>query len=493
MSWAYNYLHFVTDLIPILLNQARIEMERVKREFLCNSSQALKMESTFDATSERECSVCLFDLHLSAAGCHNCSPDKYACLNHAKQLCACSWGAKFFLYRYDMNELNLLLEALEGKLSSVYRWAKQDLGLAMSSCISKENSQASGLVGKAFSSPEGAAPKGMTLASVMAGSKQQKEVNSVILNPSKPVGGTCSTPKVMPPGGLLALERKVCSSLNSTSNKVESPKNSSLIQSKKELAPVSETRSSPGDPSGSRILIPKPEPKRSLKEENDVILLSDDEGESPKTPGNISKTPKLIRGKDHLLNNGSCLRDIGSTSLISDAPKNPDNESLSQCLKAEDIPKCETDLGLSILDNSPNQRPSCSADIVKDGVLSSQENNVFNIPNSQNSQACFVDRIENENTLKKSEIDVFSKSVESSQNVSCNPSGSQNNLDRYYRQKGPRIAKVVRRINCNVEPLEFGVVQSQKLWSDSHAIYPKGMTYTKFYPCILIFAECVNK
>ena len=52
-------------------------------------------------------------------------------------------------------------------------------------------------------------------------------------------------------------------------------------------------------------------------------------------------------------------------------------------------------------------------------------------------------------------------------NISCAPNN--------YRQKGPRIAKVVRRINCNVEPLEFGVVLSGKSWCSSQAIFPKGM------------------
>ena len=97
------------------------------------------MESNFDATNERECSICFFDLHLSAAGCHQCSPDRYACLNHAKQFCSCAWSSKFFLFRYDIDELNILLEALEGKLSAVYRWARLDLGLALSSYIGKEN------------------------------------------------------------------------------------------------------------------------------------------------------------------------------------------------------------------------------------------------------------------------------------------------------------------------------------------------------------------
>ncbi|CAN7057361.1 unnamed protein product [Brassica oleracea var. botrytis] len=104
-------------------------MERTRREFLCSSSLALKMHSNFDATNERECCICFFDLHLSAAGCR-CSPEKYSCLTHVKQLCSCPWVAKYYLFRYDMDELNVLLEAVEGKLSSVYRWARQDLGLA---------------------------------------------------------------------------------------------------------------------------------------------------------------------------------------------------------------------------------------------------------------------------------------------------------------------------------------------------------------------------
>ncbi|KAF7147136.1 hypothetical protein RHSIM_Rhsim03G0111100 [Rhododendron simsii] len=117
--------------------KTHVDMEWVRREFLCNSSHAVKMESNFDATSERECRVCLFDLHLSAAGCR-CSPDRYTCLNHTKHLCLCSWSAKFFLFRYDINELNILVEAVEGKLSAVYRWAKLDLGLALSSSVSKD-------------------------------------------------------------------------------------------------------------------------------------------------------------------------------------------------------------------------------------------------------------------------------------------------------------------------------------------------------------------
>ncbi|GAB2277626.1 hypothetical protein Dimus_012334 [Dionaea muscipula] len=113
--------------------RARVEMEYARRrESLCKPSKVLKMDLGFDAATERECSICFYDLHLSAAGCSSCSPDRFACLSHTKQLCTCAWSDRFFLFRYDITELNLLVEAVEGKLSAVYRWARLDLGLAIS-------------------------------------------------------------------------------------------------------------------------------------------------------------------------------------------------------------------------------------------------------------------------------------------------------------------------------------------------------------------------
>lgn len=103
------------------------------------------MDKNFDDTSKRECNICLYDLHLSAAFCP-CSPDIYSCLNHVKQLCSCAWTEKIFLFRYEISELNVLLEAVEGKLSAVYRWAKDDLKMYLHSYSSRDglrpNSQA---------------------------------------------------------------------------------------------------------------------------------------------------------------------------------------------------------------------------------------------------------------------------------------------------------------------------------------------------------------
>ncbi|KAB5568254.1 hypothetical protein DKX38_002047 [Salix brachista] len=121
--------------------KTRVKMEDNRRRFLCTLSHSEKMDKNFDAVSKRECSICFYDLHLSAVRC-SCSMDRYSCLNHAKQLCSCAWSEKIFVFRYEISKLNILIEALEGKLSAVYRWAREELKLSLCSYISKDGSQA---------------------------------------------------------------------------------------------------------------------------------------------------------------------------------------------------------------------------------------------------------------------------------------------------------------------------------------------------------------
>lgn len=87
------------------------------------------MTDVFIANKERECVVCHYDLYLSVVGCP-CSPDRFACLIHAKELCSCAWKTRFFLFRYEISELNVLLDALVGKLSAIHRWGSSQLGLS---------------------------------------------------------------------------------------------------------------------------------------------------------------------------------------------------------------------------------------------------------------------------------------------------------------------------------------------------------------------------
>ncbi|XP_010553419.1 PREDICTED: probable inactive lysine-specific demethylase JMJ19 isoform X2 [Tarenaya hassleriana] len=107
--------------------KARVKQEKDRMEYLCNPLKSQKMDKNHnDEVRKRECCVCFSDLYLSAVRCP-CSAERYSCLVHAKQLCPCPNNVKIFLYRYTIDDLNVLVEALEGKYSAMYRWARQDL------------------------------------------------------------------------------------------------------------------------------------------------------------------------------------------------------------------------------------------------------------------------------------------------------------------------------------------------------------------------------
>ncbi|CAL5193770.1 unnamed protein product [Lathyrus oleraceus] len=126
-------------ILPKALN-SRIRSENLKRKFISISFKSQKMDENFDASCKKECSICLRDLFLSAVGC-SCSDDKFVCLDHAMKLCSCPWTDKILLYRYEISELEVLHQALDGKLSAVYKWAKEDLGLTVRSVASKRSKQ----------------------------------------------------------------------------------------------------------------------------------------------------------------------------------------------------------------------------------------------------------------------------------------------------------------------------------------------------------------
>ncbi|KAE8709374.1 putative lysine-specific demethylase JMJ16 [Hibiscus syriacus] len=119
--------------------KSRVKQEGMRREHLCGSFQTKRKDKNFSSTGKKECSICYFDLFLSAVHCP-CSADRYSCLNHAKRLCSCTWIEKIFLYQYEIGELNILVEAVEGKFSAVYTWAKEDLNLGLRNYTPKENS-----------------------------------------------------------------------------------------------------------------------------------------------------------------------------------------------------------------------------------------------------------------------------------------------------------------------------------------------------------------
>lgn len=105
--------------------ETRLRIEEGRIEALGNSFSLLKMEKEFDSKFERECILCLYDLHLSASGCNKCSPEEYACTKHAYNLCSCEGNDRFILLRYTIDELSSLVRALEGEPDDLKTWSSK--------------------------------------------------------------------------------------------------------------------------------------------------------------------------------------------------------------------------------------------------------------------------------------------------------------------------------------------------------------------------------
>uniref|UniRef100_M1AQW0 Transcription factor jumonji family protein n=4 Tax=Solanum tuberosum TaxID=4113 RepID=M1AQW0_SOLTU len=123
--------------------KTRVASEVRTRKYLFASLESRKMEDDFCATTKRECVTCFCDLYLSAIGC-KCSPHKYTCLLHAKQLCDCAWSERYLLIRYEIDELNIMVEDLDRKVSAVHNRVKEKLGLPVSD-VSKDASKEVGM------------------------------------------------------------------------------------------------------------------------------------------------------------------------------------------------------------------------------------------------------------------------------------------------------------------------------------------------------------
>lgn len=463
--------------------KTRVEMEQVRREPIGKISRAVKMENTFDATTERECTKCFFDLHLSAAGCR-CSPDKYTCLNHAEHLCSCAWGSRFSLFRYDINELNILVEALEGKLSAIYRWARLDLGLALSSYVSKEHLQAPVVNGNLSSSGKGTVMKEGNAQISITYMKDLlvKNLSQRSVKTSQTSHDALDVQKVHP-GHQFGKEESSNSSPATNHQDCQSSQENGSCNGK--IA---------ADESGAE--------KPSVLGQDNIILLSDDEGEEPEKSVSLLLKEGSSEGMAYSLERqvhsdkkaSACAvqKEVTLTTSMTSAPSSSQGE---RNLSPEGQRHACASAAISdeLNGKDGNQKPSSqSAPCMGSLSLESRraEDSLFTKEvgddNSKNSRAATTEGYLQHSPLCSSEKHAADEKQEKGgSNVACNvvdnsadsagiSSFTQSNLDKFFRQKGPRIAKVVRRINCNVAPLDFGVVLPGKSWSNSQTIFPKG-------------------
>ncbi|KAF8401888.1 hypothetical protein HHK36_012838 [Tetracentron sinense] len=508
--------------------KTRVELEHTRREYLCSSSQSGKMDISFDVSSEKECNICLYDLHLSAAGCQ-CSPDRFACLNHAKQLCSCAWSDKFFLFRYEISDLNTIVEALEGKLSAIHKWARLDLGLVLRNYVSKDNSQVPGLV------------RNLSLSSESTKQKEHRAQDAVT---STIIGGS-STPRMKVPVLEMTSSKELKEKESTTAHPIYSTRirvDASLLKKEKpsEVLLASKAMNEPCAPhrsshekaadssfqyrekGGFVSASNSSTPVCRLSQEDmsynelpqgqgNLIILSDDEGEGPR--GSISnggEHPELCaRPASHKVSPCNYLKDqvLDTTQtnvmvMSEDVNVLPEVEKEDYSyhpvrVKVEDHGKGETCTQTPSYTSLGSLPQNLSPTV---GSASAFEKNIPVFPLTKENSDCNMENDGNypdhpqpygsgkpNNKVKDEKMGMFSDSkvTDNARPVTASPSCAPNNLDRYFRSKGPRIAKVVRRINYNVEPLQYGVVQSGNLWCNNQAIFPKGFRSRVRYLSVL--------
>jgi histone demethylase JARID1 len=506
------------------------------------------MDAEFDST-DRECALCYYDLHLSASGCP-CSPEKYACLVHAKQLCSCDWDKRFFLFRYDVNELNILADALGGKLSAIHRWGVSDLGLSLSSCVKREKVQDSKTVRRLTDGPRRSYMSQASTVSLVPSWEQKNNENKIL--------------DVANPGMNFV---KICQEANSASPSIEQTKlgNVSPLKEpcvKNELSCPTNNETSQQQYNGG-----------TGGHKGSAPSLTTPSGQS--FPSNAVTRP--------LITSSEPMRTVHGLGVLKESRENYFQTGDGTASLGEHHSR-----SLSMIDNGANMKPSLGSSnnshrlmasdfnaalchSSKDQVLITSETNTSMMPDKDGSQARTINQqfvntaSGTQSTANQQFVNTVSGTQSASQEALCNVSASKPLIDpsvtknlygafgsgsgsahrglpafgnqqlneRWHQrqsdplsgvevrarghsaiimkpslenhsrngvaQKGPRIANVVHRFKCSVEPIEIGTVLSGRLWSSSQAIFPKGLFLWKidtpldilriyviwFYTCIL--------
>ncbi|KAG1353943.1 Lysine-specific demethylase JMJ703 [Cocos nucifera] len=547
--------------------KARIEMEHARREYL-SSSQSRKMDADFDCNCERECIVCHYDLHLSAAGCL-CSPDRFACLNHAKQLCSCAWSTRFFLFHYEISELNVLLDALGGKLSAVHRWGLSDLGLSLSSHVAKEKTQKH--AAKTYSENIDQREKGQAKQSSSNGrgknSDLSQEVMASLPQPTfvavpkerEKINTVYSTCKIANPSSLHQ-GTKATTIFPTKDSYLQGRSSSEVYQSlqsdKRLKGSYSSARSISSHENSQGSMLNIGTPQTTSSEKNSVAYPAlVPEGK------HLSNSGKFVcsTGKNTLANDGDVKNLSGAgyegagTLLLDNTKKQPvleSSEIFARLTNSDDkVNFCSSQKDLILVTPETNASVTSEKDVSllsivgksdsmpnpvylsgRDGKTqsSSLQNQQFVRSDPQNTSHCknsvaisnarqnlefFIAKEKHEfvttnirghlwqsGSIKRGGIkgdksgpDFVHNLIDKTDSITASSSFPTNSTDRSNcPQKGPRLAKVVRRMNCSVEPLEHGVVLSGKLWSTGKAIFPKGFRSRVRYFSVLDPTQMCN-
>lgn len=481
-------------------------MELLQRQNMSSPCQSRKMDAEFDST-DRECALCYYDLHLSASGCP-CSPEKYVCLVHAKQLCSCDWNKRFFLFRYDVNELNILADALGGKLSAIHRWGVSDLGLSLSSCVKREKVQDSKTVRRLTDGPRRSYMSQASTVSLVpsVSTEQKKDDNKTLdlgssgmnlLKISPETNNVCPLTKQIKSENVSQLKEPCvknelsCPTSNGTSqqhnggiggHKVAAP--SLMVPSSHSFAANAVTR--PLVTSGTHVLAVFKESRETssrtgdctsssaLREYHNRPLSMIDNGANMKPDlEKLDNSHRLMASSDfngtvsHSYKDQAFLTPETSTSVMTE------KDSIQVRTASQQF------VHIASRTQNVSQEPLCSVTAPKqpiDPQVVKNSYGVFGSGSTHLGHPTIGNQQLNERWHQRHPDTLSSVVVRARGHSSMIVQPALENHSRNgVAQKGPRIANVVHRFKCSVEPIEIGVVLSGNLWSSSQAIFPKGL------------------
>ncbi|KAF8691686.1 hypothetical protein HU200_040072 [Digitaria exilis] len=452
--------------------KARIEMELTQRKDICSPSQFRKMDAEFDS-ADRECALCYYDLHLSASGCP-CCPMKYTCLAHAKQLCSCDWSKRFFLFRYDVSELNILADALSGKLSSIHRWGVSHLGLSLSSCVKREKDQDLETLRRTTGGPR---------RSYMSRATTVSLAPSLVCNEQKRSGN-----KMLNPGS--SKMNTACPSAEQIKSENVSHRKETYLKNELACTPnigVSQLQYNgrPGGYKSSAVSLPVPSGQSfSSNVATKPLSIS---GEYMKTTYNCP--PVMVdHGRNmkpslESSNNFHTLMASNTTATLCHSYKDeihttPEtNASVVTEKYSSQAPAIPSQPSVRTISGLQSVSQEASAVFVSKALADrSPVKNTYGSFSSGSANLGhpkFGDQQPKDGCLQRKSESLSSLEAQGHTAVLAQP--ALENHNRYgSAQKGPRIANVVHRFKSSVELLEIGAVLSGRLWSSSQAIFLKG-------------------
>ncbi|KAL6838598.1 hypothetical protein ACP4OV_031555 [Aristida adscensionis] len=492
--------------------KARIEAELRQRQSIGSPSQSRKMDAEFDST-DRECALCYYDLYLSASGCP-CSPEKYACLVHAKQLCSCDWDQRFFLFRYDVNELNILADALGGKLSAIHRWGVSDLGLSLSSFVKRENAQDSKTFRRSTDGPRRSYMSQASTVSLVPSliCTEQKTNGTKMLDIASPgtnqkgleTNNACPSLEQIKVGNTSQL-KEFCMKNELSYPTIDSTGRQQYSEGTVDLKGSVPSLTVPSSQSftSNAVTIPLVASGEYMRNMHGLVVVKDSRETYSQPRDCTSSVNEHHNRQQKMVNNVTNMTPSFSRTNMTPSLESSSsshrlmasdcNATLSQSYKDQALVTpgtnalvmTEKDISQACTANQPFVNTISRAQSASQEALStvsaSNPSVVKNAYGSFGSGSAHIghptfgnQQLNDRWNQRKSEA-LYNVEVRVRGHSAIAPQPALENLSRNgVAQKGPRIANVVHRFKCSVEPLEIGSVLSGKLWSSSQAIFPKG-------------------